>query len=581
MQLTDEQMNAVDLFKKARSLKISAFAGTGKTSTLTALAKASSKHGLYLAFNRSVADEAAAKFPKAVDCKTTHKLALNGIPSEYRQTEGKLFENVNGNRVAQLLEFEEIAVGDVTLKPRSLAYLTARTVQRFCQSGDESVTAHHVPLTGKLQKIDRRYQQEFGTYVGELAAHLWDIMRDPASPAPLGHDGYLKLWSLSQPMLDYDYILLDEAQDTNEAVLSVLRQQQTQLTLVGDRHQQIYEWRGAVNAMASLDTEAEAVLTRSFRFGDTVASAATSILRVLHEPRSVIGDPTKRTRIAGAGSTRTTLCRTNAGVVGVVVDALNESRRPHVVGGVKELVAMLQDVERLKRSIPALSPELFGFENWYELVEFAESEEGKSLRSFVKIVLAHGETKLIGMLNSLPKEELGADLIVSTGHKAKGREWDSVTLHSDFDPRVDKVDPKKMVMSPDEARLLYVAATRARELLVVPPRLAERWNAETSPAIAVPKTSHRTPEVDSIKVAPVPRPVLPSFAKVVAKEKSSPGDKTAQTEGSGRSPSAVASTSGATKSIQQPAPRDVQNNTSVSKAAGGILAALVTLIIGS
>lgn len=83
MNLTDEQSNAVDLFKTSRALKISAFAGTGKTSTLTAVAKSTSKSGLYLAFNKSTASEAKAKFPPSVDCKTTHSLAFRAVPDAY------------------------------------------------------------------------------------------------------------------------------------------------------------------------------------------------------------------------------------------------------------------------------------------------------------------------------------------------------------------------------------------------------------------------------------------------------------------------------------------------------------------
>lgn len=252
MVLTDEQINAVDLFKCSSSLKISAFAGTGKTSTLTALAHSSQSSGLYLAFNKSVAEEAGSKFPRTVSCMTTHGLANKSTPGVYRKIPGKLFGRVNDNHIAQLLEIEEIAVDGINLSPRALAHLTTRTVQRFCQSGDEEVGLKHVLMTGKLQKLDAHHQKDFKNYLSQLAAYLWGQMIDPASAAPLGHDGYLKRWSLSKPKLSFDFILLDEAQDTNEAVLSVLREQQCMLTLVGDRHQQIYEWRGAVNATVAV-----------------------------------------------------------------------------------------------------------------------------------------------------------------------------------------------------------------------------------------------------------------------------------------------------------------------------------------
>ena len=86
MELTSEQAHAVDLFKTSQLLKISAFAGTGKTSTLTAVAKSTSRRGLYLAFNKSIAEEARAKFPNSVDCRTTHSLALRTVPDAFVET---------------------------------------------------------------------------------------------------------------------------------------------------------------------------------------------------------------------------------------------------------------------------------------------------------------------------------------------------------------------------------------------------------------------------------------------------------------------------------------------------------------
>src|SRR5207253_278644 len=102
----------------------------------------------------------------------------------------------------------------------SLGFMVVRTVHRFCQSGDLAVGPEHVPLLGKLALLPEADQQDFKRYVSELATVIWTRMATPEDAVPLGHDGYLKLWSLSRPKLEYDFILLDEAQDTNEAVLS-------------------------------------------------------------------------------------------------------------------------------------------------------------------------------------------------------------------------------------------------------------------------------------------------------------------------------------------------------------------------
>ena len=59
-----------------------------------------------------------------------------------------------------------------------------------------------------------------------------------------------------------------------------------------------------------------------------------------------------------------------------------------------------------------------------------------------------------------------AQLIVSTAHKAKGREWDTVRVAGDFrGPVTDPETGEVTWPAPEERRLAYVAATRARKLL--------------------------------------------------------------------------------------------------------------------
>lgn len=519
MALTDEQVAAVELFRQAKSLKISAFAGTGKTTTLVAVGDSTRRSGVYLAFNKAIATEASGKFPPTVDCRTTHSLALKSLPSSYRDNHSKIFDGLQVNRVVNLLSLEELAVDNVLLKPRSLGYLTARTIQRFCQSASRNITSSHVPITGKLKVLKPQYRDQFVDYLAKLAAHLWDRMLDPGDSAPLGHDGYLKLWSLNCPEMQYDFILLDEAQDTNEAVLSVLVRQSSQLTLVGDRHQQIYEWRGAVNAMAKVETAAEVALTRSFRFGPQIANIANQVLAQLREVRTVVGSADIGSAVETHGRTRAVLCRTNVGVIEVTLDALNRHERPYVVGGVVDLIAMLEDVTRLKRQVPADSPDLFGFSDWNEVVEFADSEDGEVLRTFVTIVNQNGEQTLIDALEAVSDSEGKSDLVISTGHKAKGREWASVALHTDFEPKkVSKDSPRRLLLNEEELRLLYVASTRAKQLLVVPPRLATGWGLNESNQDREGDTSAVQSPLGQGVVggrAKVPLPPLPAIAVVV------------------------------------------------------------------
>src|ERR1700675_1488430 len=88
MNLTKEQQTicqaARDLGVNS-SLKIQAFAGTGKTTTLAAIAESlpQSKF-LYLVFNRAAADEAEFRMPSNVSARTAHALAFRSVGYVYR-----------------------------------------------------------------------------------------------------------------------------------------------------------------------------------------------------------------------------------------------------------------------------------------------------------------------------------------------------------------------------------------------------------------------------------------------------------------------------------------------------------------
>ena len=78
LNLTKQQQTIISTIKQdsCTLLSVQAVAGAGKTSTLVAISEALDvKHGLYLAFNKAIADEAKTKFPNTIECRTLHSLA--------------------------------------------------------------------------------------------------------------------------------------------------------------------------------------------------------------------------------------------------------------------------------------------------------------------------------------------------------------------------------------------------------------------------------------------------------------------------------------------------------------------------
>lgn len=463
---TDEQDAALQAFLKGHSLKINAFAGSGKTSTLQLLANATGLRGQYLAFNKSIVADAGEKFPETVDCSTSHSLAFRAAPSGYKRDIGKLTNRCTAKQLVEALDIKRRRFGDkYAITPDSQGYLYLETVRRYAQSADEEIGPQHVPVLGAIRAAPEDVRQEVSSVALAGARHVWGRMLSEQDPLPLGHDGYLKLWGLSRPIIAADFIMLDEAQDTNPVVLDILQRQRGQLIYVGDRYQQIYEWRGAVNAMESIDTDASTYLTTSFRFGDAIADLATKMLVKLGESQPVRGNPGLASRI-GNTNPAAVLARTNATTISAVIGALDEGKKPHLVGDKSELMDMLRGVQALKEEEPSTCPAFFGFKSWNEVVDFARTDEGAHLVTFVNLVEKRGEKQLMWALNRTVDQEK-ADLVISTGHKSKGREWKSVRLMDDF-LRSSPGDNNGGGSDPAEMRLLYVALTRAKESLEVP-----------------------------------------------------------------------------------------------------------------
>jgi hypothetical protein len=211
VQPTDEQRAAVDRFLTGRPLKITAFAGAGKTTTLRMLAQATRAHGIYLAFNRAVADEARATFPRSAYCQTTHAIAFKAMIRRYRST-AKMVDSLHAKQLAVLsFQTDRIFSKEFRLDGVQQAYLVLGTVNRFCQSNDPAIGLEHVPHYARLLGIRKDIVADIRGWAVVEADALWHRMTDSRDEIPLGHNGYLKLWALAGPILDTDYILLDEA----------------------------------------------------------------------------------------------------------------------------------------------------------------------------------------------------------------------------------------------------------------------------------------------------------------------------------------------------------------------------------
>lgn len=115
-------------------------------------------------------------------------------------------------------------------------------------------------------------------------------------------------------------------------------------------------------------------------------------------------------------------------------------------------------IHDLQRYGSTQHPELAPFSSWEAVQAFiADDPAGTDLKLLVDLVDEYGPDFIIRELDHTVSEAR-ADLIVSTAHTSKGREWDRVKLADDF-------VREGLNLSVEELRLLYVAVTRAKLVL--------------------------------------------------------------------------------------------------------------------
>lgn len=462
MNPTEEQLEAIKLFKTGDSLAIEAGAGTGKTSTLVMLADAAggAMRGQYVAFNKALVEESKAKFPRQVACNTAHSLAFRAV--------GKNFSSRLNNSqrtpsyvIAQRLGIGSLSVEDFqgaqkVLQDGLLAGLVVKTVQKFCQSAGPTINMYHVPVPEGLSPGAEQAVRELIT---PHAQAMWDDLQLPSGWAPFKHEHYLKMWQLDDPVIGADYILFDEAQDANPVIASIIanQEQYCQLVYVGDSQQEIYAWTGAVNALSRVEVAHRSFLTQSFRFGQAIADRANAVLDTLDAQLRLTGNPAIESRLEALERPKAILVRTNASGLAYLLALQKDGVRAHFIGGTDQLLAFVRGAQQLMTTGRSTHPDLVCFNSWGEVQEYVQQDaSGEELRLNVRLIDGYGVEVIEKALNSMPYEG-AAEVVISTAHRSKGREWSSVQLSGDFPQTADSTAA--------DLRLLYVAVTRAQHSL--------------------------------------------------------------------------------------------------------------------
>jgi len=478
MEITYEQKLIIDTPLEAFNvMKITAFAGTGKSTTLREYAKKyPEKRFLYIVFNKIAATEAKSKFPANCDCRTIHSLAY-GIQKNWIDKK----KNGISNRMRGILS-NEYLLKLTQERDKVITTIISQTIRKYCQLTDIELSSAHVPPE-TLSRIEKRMKvktkeglQIAVDSVVKSAKHVLDVCMSDV-PGELTYDLYLKRLLLVEHSIPrYDAIMLDEAQDSDPVTIELLRKSGIKLILVGDPHQQIYSFRKAINAMQAFKADREYSLTGSFRFGKDIASKANAVLaKYKGESRKIKGLASEN---ADEKSDSTCyIARTNAGLFKKIIEL---GDKPYQIQGGVDVVELhkILDIYYLWAGKKDLitSEEILDFEKFEEMKNYGEETDDIIIERYCGFIEDYKERipAIIDRIkNSISRVAFNSNTVITTCHKAKGNEYDHVILIDDF-----KVPLKHGLRSngvaartDDEINILYVALTRAKKTLIIPDRI--------------------------------------------------------------------------------------------------------------
>lgn len=468
---TQEQLDIIEAFKQTRVLKVNAVAGSGKSSTLRMLAEHNKTDSLLVAFNKAIAEEAAERFPSHVKCRTINSIAY--------QTHGiHLKHKMNNNNyklrylkdIVETFNLTDYSLAEPAISASTIAALAKDALDRYCFSSRKEISEFdlHYKDFKELAKNHKFDDKHLAASAIRVAKALWNERVNPLSSAHCTHDTYMKLWSLSNPKLNHDIIYVDEAQDINPCVLSVLENQHCKILYCGDQHQAIYGWRGATNAMKSI-VAPTMNLSQSWRYGEAVADVAEIVLEKYGV--SVKGNPSIPSKVIKVDQNKpyTMIFRTNAAMFEEAAHLVTSGKKVQVETEVDDFVRQIESVICLKQGKKPFHDSISRFSSWGDLIDF--SEESQEIKRLVSMSERPDISKMLANLKKVitPKtaHKHKASIVLTTAHKSKGREWDSVIVADDFPFGKDDA----LSMPEQESNLLYVACTRAKLNLQVPLQL--------------------------------------------------------------------------------------------------------------
>ena len=472
------------------SCVLEAVAGAGKTTTILEAATTMKGSVAIMAFNKKIAEEIKGKLTKrGVDFKkaqagTVHSFGFGA----YRRFQK--FVRVNGFKVSNVLEkiLPEVhklyPFSDAVAKLVSLAKQHIVGVQGSIDNRAEwFAIAEHYDV----------FESDNGPLpVDELIEIAIEALkRSNAIKDEIDYDDMIYLPLLFRlPFWTFDVVMVDEAQDTNAARRALVRamvKKGGRVIAVGDRHQAIYGFTGAdADSLDLIKSDFSAIdlpLTVTYRCPKLVVAFAQQWVHHIsaHESApegsvssTTIPDMMKRNDLNGEAAI---LCRVNKPLVSLAFKLIR-NRIPCRIEGrdigkaIKKLmtrwkIGSLDALEdKLTEYLERETTKLLAKKQEAKLMQIEDSVE--TIRVIIDRCREEGKETIadaVAYVDDMFADDISNMLVLSSIHKAKGREWERVFWLDRANTCPSKWARQDWQLQ-QERNLMYVAATRAKSELI-------------------------------------------------------------------------------------------------------------------
>lgn len=480
MGLDKYKQKIVDEYKNTnKNIFVSATAGSGKTYILCKLAEITPpiKSSLFLAFNKSIAEELSNRLPKTTKASTLHSCALSALNKAFN-FQFRLSDSKNFTLAKEKMNFKGVHPKRVPgtimricrlydLVRYNMASGSVEEIinlgERYGEEVDEDLAKRTIELHKLNSQLADRY---FKNPVGKLTIDFTDMLY------------YAVKYIDDKDFKKYNVLMVDEVQDLSPLQYQLIQSIKTprgRLVGVGDEKQAIYSFQGSnldtLEMIKNAPNTTSLPLSMTYRCGRRIVEEACTVF-----PGGIEAAPEAHEGFVGEGGIMDAevgdfiLCRNNAPLVDAFVSLIRKGKKASILGKefgdeLVDLIDSVNDVWGLEQTLTRVYDKLInkGVKNPLNTEAFEKINE--KVNVLLSLYEYFGDLDIVrSRIHEVFVKDVSGGITLSTIHKSKGLEARRIFF---LDPGLipSKYATTELSIYAEKC-LKFVAITRAKEQLL-------------------------------------------------------------------------------------------------------------------